>query len=106
MPSPLAHSALVGLALPAAVGRQRFALVPLAHRIALGAILCLVLVLPDFDFVFSLLGFSGSDGTHGSWSHSVIWVIPAGLGFAIGLPAAGSPMYYGSTIFVGVTITL
>ena len=30
----------------------------------------------------------------------------AGLGFAIGLPAAGSPMYYGSTIFVGVTITL
>ncbi|MFG0304938.1 MAG: metal-dependent hydrolase [Phycisphaerales bacterium JB040] len=90
MPSPIAHASLAALA-PHASGR------PLSTigAIALAGLTAVWLVLPDFDFLFALVGLTGSVYSHGSWSHSLLWVLPAGLAFAFAarvvLHGAGRP---------------
>lgn len=78
MPSPVAHASLAALVLPAA-GR-RLSTIPAIVLIGLSAFW---LVLPDFDFLVALIGLTDSVYSHGSWSHSVLWTVPAGLVFAL-----------------------
>jgi len=79
MPSPIAHTSLLFLGLPAAQGDPPL---PLARRVTLAAMLAVLLVLPDMDFVISLLNLSDVKTTHGTWTHSLVMAPPAGLLFA------------------------
>lgn len=80
MPSPIAHLALITLAHPAAQGSGTL---PLSRRLMLLALCATWLVLPDFDIPIGLLFISDGMSLHGSWSHSFIWAIPAGVGFLL-----------------------
>lgn len=94
MPSPIAHTALVFFGLPAAQGAARL---PLSRRVALAAMLAVVLVLPDLDFALALVGLAEASGVHGTWSHSLVWALPVGLGFAMAaslvLPQGARPSF-------------
>lgn len=101
MPSPIAHTALVFFALPAAEGGARL---PLPRRLAVAAMLGFVLVLPDLDFALALVGLTGASDVHGSWSHSLVWALPVGICFAIAaslvIPAK-SPSSFARLALVG-----
>jgi len=79
MPSPIAHTSLLFLGLPAARGAS----LPLTRKLALAAMLAAVLVAPDLDFVLSLLDLTDAKAAHGTWTHSLVMAIPAGLLFAL-----------------------
>ncbi|MFT5423079.1 MAG: membrane-bound metal-dependent hydrolase YbcI (DUF457 family) [Phycisphaerales bacterium] len=79
MPSPIAHTSLLFLALPAAQGA---ATLTLPRRVALAAMLAVLLVAPDLDFAVSLLNLADAKAAHGTWTHSLIIAIPAGILFA------------------------
>jgi len=93
MPSPIAHASLAALVLPAA-GR-RLDTIP---AIVLIGLVAFWLVLPDFDFLVALVGLTDSVYSHGSWSHSVLWAVPAGLAFALAarvvLPQGNRPGFW------------
>lgn len=79
MPSPIAHTSLLFLGLPAARGAS----LPLTRKLALAAMLAAVLVAPDLDFVLSLLSLTDAKAAHGTWSHSLAMAVPAGILFAV-----------------------